>query len=83
MPAAAMRGGEYSPFTQALLANMKTPGLDIRISSARCGIRCSCAPDNAQEPFTYGSLPWELYSRALDPLTDGDDDQSWRASSAV
>jgi uncharacterized caspase-like protein len=46
----------HSPFTQALLANLETLGLDIASCLARCATKCSRAlRNNAQEPFTYRS----------------------------
>jgi tetratricopeptide (TPR) repeat protein len=51
--------GEHSPFTQALLANMETPGLDIRIMFSKVRDQVLARTNNAQEPFTYGSLPGE------------------------
>jgi len=56
--------GEHSPFTEALLANLETPGLDIRIMFSKVRDQVLAATANIQEPFTYGSLPGEeLYFR--------------------
>ncbi|MBO0752698.1 MAG: caspase family protein, partial [Bradyrhizobiaceae bacterium] len=52
-------GGEHSPFTQALLANIETPDLDIRIMFSKVRDQVLARTNNAQEPFTYGSLPGE------------------------
>jgi tetratricopeptide (TPR) repeat protein len=49
----------HSPFTQALLANLETPGLDIGLMFRRVRDRVLEQTNNAQEPFTYGSLPGE------------------------
>jgi uncharacterized caspase-like protein len=51
--------GEHSPFTQALLANMETPGLEINLMFRRVRDQVLARTNNAQEPFTYGSLPGE------------------------
>jgi Flp pilus assembly protein TadD len=50
---------EHSPFTQALLANLETPGLDIGLMFRRVRDRVLQQTNNAQEPFTYGALPGE------------------------
>ena len=52
-------GAEHSPFTQALLANLETPNLDIRIMFSRVRDQVLARTNSAQEPFTYGSLPGE------------------------
>jgi uncharacterized caspase-like protein len=51
--------GEHSPFTQALLANLETPNLDIGLLFRRVRDQVLARTKNAQEPFTYGSLPGE------------------------
>ena len=48
--------GEYSPFTLALLNNIATPGLDIRIAFGRIRDEVLKITNNKQEPFVYGSL---------------------------
>jgi uncharacterized protein len=63
----AARGGtiaddgdsEHSPFTQALLANLETPGLEINLMFRRVRDQVLARTNHAQEPFTYGSLPGE------------------------
>jgi uncharacterized caspase-like protein len=52
-------GGEHSPFTQALLANLETPGLEINLMFRKVRDQVLARTNNAQEPFTYGSLPGE------------------------
>ena len=54
-------GGEHSPFTQALLANLETPGLEINLLFRRVRDQVLARTANAQEPFTYGSLPGEEF----------------------
>jgi tetratricopeptide (TPR) repeat protein len=55
---------EHSPFTQALLTNLETPGVDIRIMFSKVRDQVLLRTNNVQEPFTYGSLPGqEFYFR--------------------
>ena len=55
---------EHSPFTQALLANLETPGLEISLMFRKVRDQVLARTNNLQEPFTYGSLPGEeLYFR--------------------
>jgi uncharacterized caspase-like protein len=54
--------GESSPFTAALIKNIATPGLDIRILFARVRDDVSAATNRRQQPFTYGALPAESLS---------------------
>ena len=53
---AADGDGANSPFTTALLANMLTPGLDLRIAFGRVRDEVMKKTGNKQEPFVYGSL---------------------------
>jgi uncharacterized caspase-like protein len=54
----------HSPFTQALLTHLETPGVDIRIMFSKVRDSVLARTNNAQEPFTYGSLPGqEFYFR--------------------
>jgi uncharacterized caspase-like protein len=46
----------HSPFTTALLKNLATPGLDLRIAFGRVRDDVMKATENHQEPFVYGSL---------------------------
>ena len=48
--------GTHSPFTVALLKNLTTPGLDLRIALGRVRDDVMEATGNKQEPFVYGSL---------------------------
>lgn len=45
-----------SPFTKALLHNITTPGLDLRIAFGRVRDEVLRSTGNRQEPFVYGSL---------------------------
>jgi uncharacterized caspase-like protein len=59
--------GEHSPFTDALLANLETPGLEINnlFRKVRADVRSKT--QRHQEPFLYGSLSSELiYFKAPD-----------------
>ncbi len=48
--------GPDSPFTTALLHNLATPGLDLRIAFGRVRDEVMIKTGNRQEPFVYGSL---------------------------
>src|SRR5262249_51246547 len=48
--------GRNSPFTQALLKNLETPGLEIRFLFANVRDDVMTATNRGQQPFTYGSL---------------------------
>jgi hypothetical protein len=49
-------GGSHSPFTTALLNNIATPGLDLRIAFGRVRDQVLQSTSGKQEPFVYGSL---------------------------
>jgi uncharacterized caspase-like protein len=51
----------HSPFTQALLANLETPGLEINLLFRRVRDQVLATMYNVKEPFTYGSLPGEEF----------------------
>jgi hypothetical protein len=53
---AADGSGEHSPFTAALLDNLATPGLDLRIAFGKVRDEVMAATDSKQEPFVYGSI---------------------------
>lgn len=50
---------QHSPFTEALLANLDQPQLDIRILFSKVRDAVMAKTKGQQEPFTYGSLPGE------------------------
>lgn len=53
----ALDGDEAnSPFTKALLENIATPGLDLRIAFGRVRDAVLASTARKQEPFVYGSL---------------------------
>lgn len=51
--------GPHSPFAEALLKHVPTPGLDVRLMFGRVRDHVLAATRNRQEPFTYGSLSGE------------------------
>jgi formylglycine-generating enzyme required for sulfatase activity len=51
-----------SPFTLALLHNIATPGLDLRIAFGRVRDEVLKTTDRRQEPFVYGSLGGSVIS---------------------
>jgi uncharacterized caspase-like protein len=53
---AADGNGEHSPFTTALLDNLTTPGLDLRIAFGRVRDEVMKETNNNQEPYVYGSI---------------------------
>jgi hypothetical protein len=62
--------GEHSPFTTALLANLATPGLDIRLAFGRVRDQVMKMTNRRQEPFVYGSLGGAMV--ALVPTKDAE-----------
>ena len=48
--------GEHSPYTTALLHNLMTPGLDIRLAFGRVRDEVMSQTGQTQEPYVYGSL---------------------------
>ena len=48
--------GRHSPYTEALLSALATPGLDIRLVMGRVRDLVLAKTAGAQEPFVYGSL---------------------------
>ena len=48
--------GKNSPFTSALLNNIATPGLDLRLAFGRVRDEVLRSTGSKQEPFVYGSL---------------------------
>jgi len=48
--------GRHSPYAEALLATLATPGLDIRLVMGRVRDHVRAKTGGAQEPFVYGSL---------------------------
>ena len=61
--------GEHSPFTEALLQHLETPGLEINFLFRRVRDSVISATGGRQEPFVYGSLSSEAIY--LKPPSDG------------
>ena len=61
--------GMHSPFTAALLQNIATPGLDLRIAFGRVRDDVLKSTANQQEPFVYGSLGGTTVS-LVPPVSD-------------
>ena len=58
-------GDEHSPFTHALLYHINEPGLEVDRLFRKVRDTVLVRTSNAQEPFTYGSLPdADLFFRA-------------------
>lgn len=68
---AADGSGRNSPFTQSLLKNIETPGLEISFLFRRVRDDVMRATKREQQPFVYGSLSNEsIYLRAPNPPAD-------------
>ena len=52
--------GGHSPYAQALLKHMPTPGLDVRLMFGKVRDAVLAATGNEQEPWTYGSLSGDV-----------------------
>jgi uncharacterized caspase-like protein len=50
---------EHSPFTHALLYHINEPEVDVQLLFRKVRDTVLLRTKNAQEPFTYGSLPGE------------------------
>lgn len=58
--------GTNSPYTTALLKNIGTPGLDIRLALGRVRDEVLLETGRKQEPFVYGALGGSTLSLALE-----------------
>lgn len=52
--------GRHSPFAEALLKHLPTPGLDVRLVFGKVRDHVLAATRQKQEPYTYGSLPGDV-----------------------
>jgi len=52
--------GTHSPYAEALLKHMMTPGLDVRVMFGKVRDQVLLATSQEQEPFIYGSLSGEV-----------------------
>jgi uncharacterized caspase-like protein len=59
--------GAHSPYAEALLKHMMTPGLDVRVMFGKVRDQVLLATSQEQEPFIYGSLSGEVIPLAPDP----------------
>jgi uncharacterized caspase-like protein len=50
----------HSPYAEALLRHLPTPGLDVRLMFGKVRDDVLAATRNEQEPFTYGSLSGDV-----------------------
>jgi hypothetical protein len=90
--------GSNSPFTMALVRNIATPGLDIRIALGRVHDEVMNNTRRKQEPFVYGALGGATISlvsptsepredksgtAALQPDTDGPASRDYEAAAKV
>jgi invasion protein IalB len=55
-------GEQHSPFAKALIANLATPGLDVRIALGRVRDQVLADTNGEQEPYVYGSLGGDIIS---------------------
>jgi formylglycine-generating enzyme required for sulfatase activity len=62
--------GKHSPYADALLKHIATPGLDVRLMFGKVRDHVLMATHRRQEPYTYGSLTGEVV--ALFPGTQPD-----------
>lgn len=61
--------GDNSPYAEALVEHIATPGLDVRILFGRVRDAVLEATGHKQEPFTYGSLPGHQIFLKAQPAT--------------
>jgi Caspase domain len=59
--------GKHSPFAEALLKHVATPGLDVRLMFGKVRDQVLVATRQQQEPYTYGSLSGDVV--ALVPIS--------------
>jgi hypothetical protein len=64
--------GEHSPFTTALLRNLTTTSLDIRLAFGRVRDEVMKITNDRQEPFVYGSLGGATVSLVPDAVSATD-----------
>ena len=51
--------GQNSPYTEALLAHLEEPGLELGLMFRKVSAAVKTATDNSQRPYTHGTLPPE------------------------
>jgi hypothetical protein len=62
--------GTNSPFTEALVANIAEPGVDLRLAFGKVRDDVMRSTANRQEPFTYGSLGGATVALVSKPEAD-------------
>jgi hypothetical protein len=64
--------GAHSPFTEALLAHLVEPGLDVRLALGRVRDDVVAKSRSGQEPFVYGSLGGSVVTLSAKVLPTAD-----------
>ena len=67
-------GKGHSPFAEALLRHLATPGLDVQLALRRVRDDVLSSTEGRQEPYTYGSLGGDIVSLvpgSLPPVPSG------------
>jgi uncharacterized caspase-like protein len=59
--------GQHSPFTEALLAHMETPGIDIDVMMKRVRGQVTRSTNERQQPWTNSSLTAEVFLNGASP----------------
>ncbi len=77
--------GQHSPFTEALLSHIETPGLEINTLMTRVRADVVSATDRRQRPWATSSLLDELYLAPRQPVKPSEnpvleDVAAWRAA---
>jgi hypothetical protein len=72
--------GRNSPFTQSLLSNIETPGIEVRFLFATARDEVMAATHREQQPFMYGSLSKEKIYLSSRPLNPDDIDAQEKAA---
>lgn len=75
--------GRNSPFTEALLANLPTPGLEINIALTRVRAAVFAGTDGRQRPWTSSSLLQELYLFSGTDAATASDLAAWQLAQAA
>jgi uncharacterized caspase-like protein len=79
--------GPHSPFTNALLKHLPTPGLDVRILFGRVRDDVFTSTARRQEPFVYGSLGGSdvtlVPAPAAPPVDTGDPRSDYQAAESL
>jgi hypothetical protein len=72
--------GRHSPYAEALLKHMVTPGLDVRLMFGKVRDQVLLATRQQQEPYIYGSLSGNVISLVpAAPVADAGAAEVWSA----